>query len=863
MSFTGHARKRVTSRKVRIAERTARLAITIGGIGTIVAVTTICVFLVWVVLPLFGSGSIGSERATALPGAETRPRADVPLRLDVDEYRVLSWTIDAAGVLTARRLDTGETIDRREMAPSRPAAFAFGIGDGSVAFGFADGTTRNGSVQFSAELVGPDDVPEPFRSAPAGAITASDKSVLVKLGDGQVRRHWVESRVGDAIASKSTAPVVLLDQAVSEVRELTCVLRADDTLVMEEILRTLNLLTEEATLEVVEAKLPYRKRDDGAAPRFLRVTERGDVVYVAWADGILHRFDCRDLAKPVLAEVVDLIPASSASLTLLEFMNGRSTLVAGDSAGGVRGWFSTKPPDTPNPDGIVMRMAHEFPPHAAAITAFAPSTRTRLFATADAAGNVRVAHMTTEKIVAEAAAGTTRVECLRLAPKNDGVYALGGGRLAAFDLDPGHAEVSFRSTLLPVWYESAAGPAHVWQSTSGSDDFEPKLGLVPLIFGTLKATFYSLLFSVPLALLAALYTSEFLHPKLRGSVKPAIEMMASLPSVVLGFLAALVIAPFIENVVPAILFAFAAVPATFLAGAFLWQIAPLRVTSRLTGWPRFATVACLLPLGIAIAAGLGPAFEKLFFQGNIKLWLDGQIRGTTGGWTLLLLPLSTIGVVWLFGRFVTPRLLAASVEWSHARSAVADLVKFVAGAATTILLAWGIGAMLDAAGLDPRGSLFGTYVQRNALIVGFVMGFAVIPIIYTLSEDALSSVPSHLRSASLGCGATRWQTATRIVLPTALSGIFSAIMVGLGRAVGETMVVLMAAGNTAVLEWNMFSGFRTLSANIAVELPEAVQGSTHYRMLFLAALTLFSITFVLNTAAEVVRLRFRKRAFQL
>jgi len=100
-------------------------------------------------------------------------------------------------------------------------------------------------------------------------------------------------------------------------------------------------------------------------------------------------------------------------------------------------------------------------------------------------------------------------------------------------------------------------------------------------------------------------------------------------------------------------------------------------------------------------------------------------------------------------------------------------------------------------------------------------------------------------------------------VPTAMSGLFSAVMVGLGRAVGETMIVLMAAGNTPVLDWNVFNGLRTLSANIAVELPEAVQGSTHYRMLFLAALVLFLFTFALNTVAEVVRNRFRRRAWQL
>ena len=129
--------------------------------------------------------------------------------------------------------------------------------------------------------------------------------------------------------------------------------------------------------------------------------------------------------------------------------------------------------------------------------------------------------------------------------------------------------------------------------------------------------------------------------------------------------------------------------------------------------------------------------------------------------------------------------------------------------------------------LDPRGLVLGTYIQRNALIVGFMMGFAIIPLIYTIADDALSSVPTHLRSASLGCGATQWQTTLRIVIPTAMSGLFSAVMIGLGRAVGETMIVLMAAGNTPIIDWNIFNGFQTLSATIATEMPEAPAGSTH------------------------------------
>jgi phosphate transport system permease protein len=155
------------------------------------------------------------------------------------------------------------------------------------------------------------------------------------------------------------------------------------------------------------------------------------------------------------------------------------------------------------------------------------------------------------------------------------------------------------------------------------------------------------------------------------------------------------------------------------------------------------------------------------------------------------------------------------------------------------------------------------YDQRNSLVVGIAMGFAVIPILYTIAEDALSAIPESLKSAALGCGASPWQAAMRVVVPAAVPGIFSATMIGLGRAVGETMIVLMATGNTPVLDWSIFNGFRTLSANIATELPEAPQGGTLYRVLFLAGLLLFALTFVVNTLAEVVRIRFRRKFKQL
>jgi phosphate transport system permease protein len=151
------------------------------------------------------------------------------------------------------------------------------------------------------------------------------------------------------------------------------------------------------------------------------------------------------------------------------------------------------------------------------------------------------------------------------------------------------------------------------------------------------------------------------------------------------------------------------------------------------------------------------------------------------------------------------------------------------------------------------------YDQRNSLVIAISMGFAVIPTVFSLAEDAISAVPPSLSAASLALGASKWQTVIRVVIPTASPGIFTAVMLGFGRAVGETMIVLMAAGNTPIISLSPFNGMRTLSANIAVEMPEAPVGGTLYRTLFLCALILFVLTLAINTAAEVFRHRLRNR----
>jgi phosphate transport system permease protein len=242
---------------------------------------------------------------------------------------------------------------------------------------------------------------------------------------------------------------------------------------------------------------------------------------------------------------------------------------------------------------------------------------------------------------------------------------------------------------------------------------------------------------------------------------------------------------------------------------------------------------------------------------SLRSWLSGVTGSAWPGWFLLLTPLTAV----LLSALAWPLLLRALPGLEPSR--FEPLLRIVASLAAGAGVAAAGASVLSGLGLDLRDSLLGSFSQRNTLVVGVMMGFAIVPIIFTISDDALRSVPVGLRAASLGAGATRWQTAVRVVLPVAASGIFSAVMIGLGRAVGETMIVLMATGNTPVVDWNLFGGLRTLSANIAVELPEAERGGTHYRLLFLCGVVLFAMTFVINTSAELVRQRFRRRNARL
>jgi phosphate transport system permease protein len=857
--YVGKRRARSTRNSVRVADRTAQALITLGGIGTIIAVSLVSVFLIWVVLPLFTSESLESPQSVEFL-AEARP-----VHVASDEYLSIGWSVTEKGSLRSFRIDSGEVLETQSLFPEGryPSAWSFSRDTGHLAFGFADGTVQLGIAEFKTEFIPDEEIHAELRKLKPGELGTFRDGVVQVTPENQFRYQKLVITLEEPVTVKEGVSIELIDLSISTNGEIFAVLTADAELRLARVTRRKNLLTGKTTTRLREGTLAIDLPKDAGKPSFLMLAGLGDSVALVWDDGRLLRYDTRNTTQPVFAEEIDVAPGDT-QVTALSFLIGKTSLVVGDSKGGVSVWFRVKPDEAATPDGSVLRIAHALPSGSAPVAALAPSTRSRLMAAGFQDGQVHLYHVTSQqKFAASSTTQAKTIHALAVGPKDDALVSLSESGLSVWAIDAPHPETTLSTIFTPVWYEGYESRENVWQSSSGTDDFEPKYGLVPLVFGSIKATFYSMLFGAPLALLAAVYTSEFLVPRIRSRVKPTIEIMASLPSVVLGFLAALVFAPMVEDVVPEMLASFVTLPFSFLVGSYLWQVIPLRLALRLDSNPivKLSAMLLMVPVGLFLAAWLGPVVEDWLFAGDIKAWLDGQTGDGTGGWMIVLFPLSALATAVAVNLIVTPRMRKSHL--GRVPFALLDFVKFLAGCAGCVLVAWGVSTLLNSAGWDPRGTFVDTYVQRNALVVGFIMGFAIIPIIYTISDDALSAVPESLRAGSLGSGATPWQTAIRIIIPTAMSGLFSAVMIGLGRAVGETMIVLMAAGNTPVMDWNIFNGFRTLSANIAVELPEAVKDSTHYRMLFLAALSLFALTFVLNTAAEVVRLRFRKRAFQL
>lgn len=856
--------RKTTSRWVLLADKIADKAITVGGTLVIAAVMGMTIFLIYAVVPLFQGGTVVSNHEYKVP---INPEDLVDI--SIDEHNSIAAAVLKNGSVSIWHAGTG--------TPIKSLSFDFGgkeltsvgktIDNNHLAFGFSNGTVVLGEIDFRNEILTSDQAPKDLTKLD-DRDSSSHEAIFSKIPGKGLRKVYVELKQEPEIkVSETDSPIVALDYRLVDFgdRPKSYLLTADSSgaafFVTAET--KTNMMTRRRVTQVTKVALPSpSERMDF---KYAVINDTGDGLMLADQKGRVYRYDIQNLDKPELAESLDLIP-SGRELTVFGTLLGGRSIVVGDSSGDLSIYFALKSDGAKSADGMTLVRAREFTPQSSGVTGFSASQNGKTFAISDANGAIWLRHGISQKTLLKLGDEKKHVvtQLITLSPRMDGMLAImQEGKAHFWKLHVPHPEVSWRTLFGKVWYEGYPGPSYTWQSAGATDSFEPKLSLIPLIFGTLKATFYSLLFAAPLALLAAIYTSEFIPNHIRGKIKPVMEVMASLPSVVLGFVAALILAPVVESWIAAIILAFVVLPLSLIISAYLWQLIPVRIAIKLEGFPKLILMSLAVSCGITTAYFLSPTFEKLFFSGNLKAWLSSSEGSSLPFLFLMSIPAVTVVVSYSSSRMIGPRLNNYIKTLRFPYGPIVDFIRWLAFALVIVALSYVLSALLSLAGVDPRGSIVGGYIQRNTLVVGFAMGFAVIPIIYTLAEDALSAVPDQLRSASLSCGASPWQTAIWIVAPTAISGVFSAIMIGMGRAVGETMIVVMATGNTPVLDLNIFSGLRALSANIAVELPEAPKDGTLYRTLFLTGLVLFVMTFVINTLAELVRQRFRKRALKL
>ncbi|MGM0594116.1 MAG: ABC transporter permease subunit [Pseudomonadota bacterium] len=723
-----------------LKDRLARHSVAVGGIGVIGAIVLIFFYLFYVVFPLFIPAS--SEKVADYP----LPGEGATLSLDIEEQSGLAVRYTDAG--RAVFFDTAEG----RVSESLP----LGIGDHAItsqargligsplhALGLDDGRVLLVEHRFAVSY--PNDVRTitPQLEYPFG------EEPLPLFDDGQPVSRLAMRNSEDA----------LLIAAVSASGEATLV----------RYLKQRSFLTEEVTLEREVLAL------DGVdiSADFLLLEPGLRRLYIADRSGTLLHYAIDTEAR--LLERRRLL-GQGDRLESLRMLVGGVSLLAGADSGRLVQWFPVRDEN----NNHRLQRVRQFNEQGAAITAIASEERRKGFLLGDATGRVGVYHATAERNLLLEQVSADAIVRLSSAPRSDTFLAEDrAGRLHFWRMENAHPEISWSSLWGKVHYEGYSEPEYIWQSSSSSNDFEPKFSLTPLAFGTLKAALYAMIIAVPLAILGAIFTAYFMAPRMRKAVKPTIEIMEALPTVILGFLAGLWLAPVLEQHMPGVFAMLLVLPLGILLFAYAWHRLPRSLRNRVPdGWE----AALLIPVVVAL------------------VWLSFAVS----------LPLETA----LFGGDMR--------AWLH-------------------------------------NELGFSYDQRNAMVVGLAMGFAVIPTIFSIAEDAIFSVPRHLSFGSLALGATPWQTMVRVVLLTASPGIFSAVMIGVGRAVGETMIVLMATGNTPVMDLSIFQGMRTLSANIAVEMPESAVGSTHYRVLFLAALVLFVFTFFFNTLAELVRQRLRRK----
>jgi phosphate transport system permease protein len=735
------AQRFATARSTLLVDHFMTYFISVGGIAVVVAVLGIFVFILSQILPLFH-------------GAHVKPLTSVQLPLQsyavlgVDEWTELPFLVATDGTLAFVDLAGKrgvQTVEPGFETVKTFSAYYYDQAHQQVLFATSDGTFAIVTIGYKAT----------FGGALRTVMAQPQAGPFLPLGQPGFPIKRIA--YGDTGSQKLVAAIQEVD-GVLEVRAAS--------LSQQRTLLAAGKTTIDQTYNLSALIQGH--------PQEVVVTAQADGVVVSTQEGEVYYFYHVGNDLSLRQRFMPFHDLADPTITSMDFLFGSVSLVFGNTRGANR-IFSLYVPE----GGAERLFGHTktFPALPGAPSFYAMSLRNKGFLTGT--GNVAsLRYGTTETIRWQQTLPFTVAQALLGSKYNSLLFLDTTHRLHVYQLDDPHPESGLQALFGKIWYEGVAQPAYVWQSTGGTDDVEPKLSLIPLIIGSLKGTVYAMLFAVPIALLAAIYTSQFLNPDWRALIKPAMEIMASLPSVILGFLAALWLAPLLETRVPSFLLILVCLPATALLFGSVWSTLPNEYRKWIKPGSEFLAFVPILVLVAYVAWCLGPVFDRLVF-GDFRQW-------------------------W-------PRVTGASFE------------------------------------------------QRNSLVVGFMMGFAVIPIVFTITEDALSSVPPELKSGSLALGASRWQTAVRVVLPTASAGIFSALMIGLGRAVGETMIVLMATGNTPIMDFNLFSGMRTLSANIAVELPEAPYHGTLYRTLFLGGMILFLLTFLMNTLAEILRQHLRER----
>lgn len=880
-----YRRDRSSSVSVLWSDRIAKWIITVGGIGTILVVLLVVLVLLGNVLPLFRNSELSEQRTVTLPTAS--PSKPV-LAFGADEYSEIAWlvrddqSIDVVSLLDGALLKSfsppvNATNDKENASARAKVRIAkIDSQQSSALLGLDDGSVRvvlcSINVEFKPDAQIPSEITESMKTA--------GQSTVVR--DGVIYRQMPSGLIR-AVAFSNASYLEPIQVFETPIDHIDWTLRSDTSgfgdsqkgffavasagnLALGNIERQAGGIGGKAKQSITlwraepTPNLPNNSGSNSANHGLagLMISGLGDTLLSVDQAGEMQRWKAEGEDKLVSLGGYKTVTAEKSQLSSSEPLLGRSSWALGNRHGEVETVAITA-----STSGQELRSIHRVASGLSPVTRIASSPSQRLLAVTGPGSGLKVIHVTSERIVAEL--NDLKVDeksRLQFSKTGQEIFLCSDAEMQMLRLNSDFPEASWKSFFEPLWYEGYQGPQHIWQSSTGSIEGETKFGLMPLIFGTLKATFYSMLIAAPIAILAAIFGSEFLSPAWRSRFKPLIELMASVPSVVLGFIGAMVLAPVMRESLFQVLLSVAMTFFLFLFAAHLWMMIPMDRAIPLRRY-RLPLMFLVPPIAIYLSHLIASPIERWIFGTNIQRWLTSTQQSSWPGWFLLGLFPAILLVLWLLSSPLQSCLKWCSHQLKCTGRAGWQFVLFIVGSLLVLLSAMLFATILSNFGWDARGTLIGPYQERNALLVGGILGFAIIPLIYTLADDALQSVPQHLRSASLACGATTWQTTTRVVVPTAMSGLFSALMIGFGRAIGETMVVLMAAGNTPLMDVNPFNGYRTLSATLATELPEAARGSTHYHTLFLAALLLFLFTLVANTCAEWVRMRFRKRAFQL